>query len=228
MTSPTASPMQASSKVLDPAQSIDAQEAPTTNTPDNDASVSQAPANDSPSSEGDPLDDIISELNGGSSNPEGFEAFAQQFKEYVGVDLKEAVSNYERMVQAQEAQQHQVLLSNISSQWGVQGEELDRRIEKVLQVVDKLKPEERAKYDSIEGIMTLWDRINRGSAKAPASRGENSASPTSSTGGKTFKASEIEQMMFNDPAAYNAIQGDLAKALAEGRYIDDTNTRKRK
>lgn len=220
------SPMQASSKVLDPAQSIDAQETPATDTPDNDVSATQAPGTDSPTSESDSLEDIINELNGGS-NPEGFEAFAQQFKEYVGVDLKEAVANYERMVQAQEEQQHQVLLSNISSQWGVQGEELDRRIEKVLQVVDKLKPEERAKYDSIEGIMTLWDRINKGSAKAPASRGENSAS-TSKAGGKTFKASEVEQMMFNDPKAYNAIQGELAQALAEGRYIDDTNTRKRK
>lgn len=227
MTSPTASPMQASSKVLDPAQSIDAQETPTTDTPDNDVSVDQAPADDSTPTEDDSLDDIINELNGGSSNPEGFEAFAEQFKQYVGVDLKEAIANYERMVQIQESQQHQVLLSNISSQWGVQGEELDRRIEKVLQVVDKLKPEERAKYDSIEGIMTLWERINKGSARAPASRGENSAS-TSSTGGRIFRASEIEQMMFNDPAAYNAIQGELAKALAEGRYIDDTNTRKRK
>jgi hypothetical protein len=184
------------------------------------------------SEEPDELDIILSEeetpapLEGGD-----FEAFNEQFKKYMGIDLKDAtakfetlVAQYEAVVANQNAQSAQVALAHLTQTWGVSPEEVDRRVEQVLKVADKLSPAERAKYDSAEGVAQLWDRIeaSRSRGKTPSSRGGD----TTSASAEVFKASEVYQLMRNDPKAYNAIVPQLEVAIREGRYIDDTRTRR--
>jgi hypothetical protein len=155
-----------------------------------------------------------------------FEGFNKQFKETVGVDVKEA---YEAFVQIQkqneelrqqlEQQQAQVTLSTLSSEWGVTTAELDRRVNKVLQLVaemEKKSPGSSSKYDSYEGIKQLWSHIEKKGAKSAPTTGGGKTEPKSK-----FKASELRQMMHKDPDKYNQLQAVIAQAWANGEVIDD-------
>lgn len=152
---------------------------------------------------------------------------AEQFKEILGVDLKDALKQYtdtaaqlQQMQQQVQEQAAQVALSQLSTAWGVTGAELDKRVERVLKAAEKLSPEQRAKYDSPEGIQKLWARIE--SVKANQAPGSSGKSGTPSGVSKqTFKTSELRDMMIKNPVLYNSQQAAIERAFAEGRVVDD-------
>jgi hypothetical protein len=184
------------------------------------------------------LDAIIESLPGDeptSTEPEDvtakfdtpeFEGFNKQFKETVGVDVKEAYEAFtqiqkqnEELRQQLEQQQAQVTLSTLSSEWGVTTAELDRRVNKVLQLVaemEKKLPGSSSKYDSYDGIKQLWSHIEKKGAKSAPTTGGGKTEPKSK-----FKASELRQMMHKDPDKYNQLQSVIAQAWANGEVIDD-------
>lgn len=77
----------------------------------------------------------------------------------------------------------------------------------------------REKYDSLEGIMQIWEKLegSKGKVKsAPSSGGQKTATPE-----KRYKQSEIREMMMNNPTLYDQNQQMIAQALKEGRVDFD-------
>ena len=156
-----------------------------------------------------------------------FKALAKQFQEVMGIDLGEAFTQFSAVTAQMEAMQARIqesdsrdTLQALQDGWDVTPSELDRRVAQVLKVVGKMTPEQKARYDSLEGIQKLWGRIEGSKAKsAPASGGTKATQSTTDV--PTFKTSDLRKMMLRDPELYNRQQGVIAAAYAAGRVTDD-------
>jgi hypothetical protein len=186
------------------------------------------------------LDAVISSMNVGEkegsaeegeefiidfTNPK-YAELDKGFKDILGIDLKSA---YDQFVQAQQiiTQQQQAIeqqaaqqtLSQLSNEWGVTGLELDKRLDTILKLVDKMPAAKRAEYDSIDGIKSLWTRIenSKGGKVTTKSNGVTGgqASP------KRYTQKGIRDMMMRNPTQYNQMQMELQAAFEQGRVDMD-------
>lgn len=155
-----------------------------------------------------------------------FQDFNAKFKDTVGVDLKEAYNSFleiqkqnQELRQQLEQQQAQVMLSTLGAEWGVTAAELDRRANKILQLVaemEKKSPGSSKKYDSYDGVKTLWAHIEKKGSKSAPTTGGGKTEPKSK-----YRASELRQMAIKDPDKYNQLQSVIMEAWGRGEVIDD-------
>lgn len=156
-------------------------------------------------------------------------ALAEQFQNELGIDLKSAIENYQRMTQIveqqaqQQAQQeYRTAAQSLMEGWGVNDAEFNRRVSAVLDYANTLPPDLAKQFDSVQGIQLLWTQIEKRSANAPTARSSGDAQrSTNPTGAKTFRKSELMTMMATNPQAYNAMQAEIMRAYETGNVIDD-------
>lgn len=92
--------------------------------------------------------------------PPGFEEFAKQFQEYMGIDLKDAVSTYQQAQQFQAQQVEQQGIAQMAERWGVDMNEANRRYGILSQHKAQLAqtdPAYAASLNSVEAALGLWD-----------------------------------------------------------------------
>jgi hypothetical protein len=151
------------------------------------------------------------------STPE-FKAFAEQFKQMVGIDLTEAMQRYEALTTLHEetvAMRSEVAAiearRNLQAAWSVNDTEFERRVDTINKYAAKY-PDVVAKYDTLDGLQVLWDKLSSSKRnKASASASDVPASA------KRYSAAELRKLMTTDVAGYKAVEADVAKAYAEGR-----------
>ena len=114
----------------------------------------------------------------------------------------------------------QTSLRTLQDAWDVTPTELDRRVAKVMGLVNKMTPAQRERYDSLDGIQQLWGKIEAAGAKsAPAAGGEKKSK--GSTQAPSYKTSELRKMMRENPSLYDKSQALIKAAYAAGRVTDD-------
>lgn len=156
------------------------------------------------------------------STPE-FAKLSEDFKKALGVDLKDAYEQFtqtsaqyaEMTARVQEMESRQTL-SSLQDAWDVTPKELDRRVDAVLAVVGKMSDAQKAKYDSLEGIQGIWDKIEakKATGKTTGTPSTGGQKPTSTA--KRWKGSEIREMMFGNPDLYQQNQGAISEAFRLG------------
>ena len=152
-------------------------------------------------------------------------AFADQFKKLMGVDLKDAFEQFTTMSQTMAQQQtaiaeqtSQVAVKSLQDKWGVNDAEFNTRVQSVLDYTNKLTPELRAQFDSVDGIDAIWGRLQRNAPTASATKQGNA--PTAAPG-QTFRKSELQEMMIRNPKLYSKLQAAIGAAYESGNVIDD-------
>jgi hypothetical protein len=164
------------------------------------------------------------------SAPE-FAELSDQFETATGIKLAEAAETFAAMQQqlaelqqAQQQNESESAAKTLMTTWGVQDAEFNRRVELVLAYVGKMSPERQAMYDSVDGIDLVWKRISKGKDKAaPGIKPAKSASASAETSksGKTFKKSELRELMLKSPKQYQAMEQQIDRAYQLGNIIDD-------
>lgn len=158
-----------------------------------------------------------------TSKPE-FVKLAADFKDAMGIDLKEAMDAFnatkaemqsmQAKIQEMEAQR---TLADLQDVWDVTPKELDRRVEAVLAVFNKMTEAQKEKYNTLEGVQQIWTSIEGKKAKvAPSSGGQKPATPV-----KRYKMSEIRDMMLSNPTLYDQNQAMLEEAFKQGLVDND-------
>jgi hypothetical protein len=162
------------------------------------------------------------------SAPE-FAELSEQFEASTGIKLAEAAETFAAMQQqlaelqqAQQQDQSESAAKTLMSTWGVQDAEFNRRVDAVLKYVEKMSPERQALYDNVDGIDLIWRRIS-GDKTPKASKPAQTASASAATtkSGKSFKKSELRDMMLRSPRQYQAMESAIDRAYALGNIIDD-------
>lgn len=183
------------------------------------------------------LDGIVSDLSEGeeevkeeggevedpTTKPE-FAKLAEDFKAALGVDLKEAMDAFNATKAEMQAMQQRIqemeaqrTLSDLQDAWDVTPKELDRRVDAVLKVFNKMTDAQKEKYNSMEGVQRIWASIEGKKSKAaPSSGGQKPATPV-----KRYKQSEIRDMMLNNPQLYDQNQAMLEEAFKQGLVDND-------
>lgn len=176
-----------------------------------------------------------SETSEGADEAEPFSYESQRFKdleefvskEFDGLSLREAVEGIKQLTEqfADLRQQQAVLRAEkaaiqLKADWGVNDAEYARRADAVVAYLKKMgeeDPDLAAKYDSVEGIKLVWSHL---SSKTPG--GVKAKGGVASVGDiRSFKRSEIDQMMRNQPAVYQANMAAIRAAMKAGR-IDES------
>jgi hypothetical protein len=149
-----------------------------------------------------------------------FKAFADQFKQYVGVDLTDALKRYEDVAKLHEetlAMRSEVAAvearRSLQNAWSVNDAEFDRRLAVINTYAEKY-PDAVAKYDTIDGLQILYDKLSKRKTNKPAA-GAGASTPAPSA--KRYKQSELQKLMTSDPASYKAQQAEIAQAYQDGR-----------
>ncbi|ABI33182.1 head scaffolding protein [Phormidium phage Pf-WMP4] len=158
------------------------------------------------------------------------QALAKDFKEALGIDLKQAIDTYTQMTQMvqqqtqqQAEQEFKQAATTLKTEWGVNDAELNRRVSAVLDYANKLPENLRQQFDSVKGVQLLWAQIERKSGGAPpqASSSGDAQRSTNPTGVKTFRKSELMKLMMEKPSTYTKMQAEIARAYEAGTVIDD-------
>jgi hypothetical protein len=162
-------------------------------------------------------DDVLAVPELDRSTPE-FKAFAEQFKQMVGVDLTEAMQRYEALTTLHEetvAMRSEVAAiearRNLQTAWAVNDVEFERRVDTINKYAAKY-PDVVAKYDTLDGLQVLWDKLSS-SKRNKAGTGASDVPANA----KRYSAADLRKLMTTDVTAYKAIEADVAKAYAEGR-----------
>lgn len=154
--------------------------------------------------------------------PLGFEEFSQNFKKYLGMDLKQA----QAMIAELQGFRVQTLVEKQQSQLkGKWGEAYDERFNQVKEYYAKLPVEKQRALDNVEGAELIWAKIERDANAARNSRtpqvpnyvsGRTTSSQQRvSTGNKSvLQYSDIVNM---SPQEYRMRQQEIQSAFDEGR-----------
>lgn len=155
-----------------------------------------------------------------------YEKLSADFKSAMGVDLKDAfetftqtASQLKEMTAKMQEMESQRTLTELQDAWDVTPKELDRRVDAVLKVYSKMSPAQVEKYNSLQGVQDIWASIESKKAGkvTPSTGGQKQAK-----GPDRMKASEIRDMMFNNPQLYSQNQAKIAEALRLG-LVDQDN-----
>lgn len=160
------------------------------------------------------------------STPE-FKELAKQFQDVMGVDITKALEQFNQMTEQMAAMQSRIqetesrdTLASLQDSWDITPTELDRRVDKVLKVFNKMNDAQKKRYDSLDGIKALWTKIESSSAKsAPASGGEKKSK--GDTKQPSYKTSDLRKMMRENPSLYDSSQALIQAAYKAGRVTDD-------
>jgi len=175
---------------------------------------------------------------------EKFQSLANQFKEYMGIDLKDAVKQYhglhgvakqlqqnaQRATSAIEVRTQKLeLMATMMTEPEVMqrvatgtplAKQVDERIQTVLEVYKRLDPQRRQKVDrlGVKGINDLYSVIQqrKGSISQPLPA-VNSVPSANSDNGELMKLSEI--MNHKDEQWFRTVG---VKLLADRKFINDT------
>jgi hypothetical protein len=185
------------------------------------------------------IDDIVGSLDSGEEEGEKppvdtkpdfekpeFAELSNQFEELMGVDLKTAYEHFTKSAEhiqtltaKLQEMESQRTLQELQDTWDVTPKELDRRVNAVLKVFDKMKPAQVEKYNNLEGVQKIWESIESkkgGTQVAPSSGGQKPVTPV-----KRYKQSEIRDMMLNNPTLYDQNQAALSEAFRLGLVDSD-------
>lgn len=176
---------------------------------------------------------------------EGFTAFSEQFQKYVGVDLKEAMTNYQSMTDAASRAGEQ--LSQLRNQVAAQQQRLDiqvawsndpevqqlvmdgtttlstvveQRLGTLREVYTGLTEAQQKRIDALGsgGILQLWSiykKRNGGSSGTRTLPGSTATPPAGAVDSDLMKLSDIMNMSEKD------YRSKGMKLLAEKRFIND-------
>jgi hypothetical protein len=155
--------------------------------------------------------------------------FGDVFKEQFGVSVDEAkaiLAGADVVVAQQSVAQQEKTLEGL---WGT---EYKARLDAVAEHWQKLSPALQEKYDSLDGIQIIWEKIapkfatqqkaqtsSKQTHKLLGTKTGGKVNPSERTASPTFKQSEIMSMSSAD---YNKQVSDIEKAYAEGRVQFDT------
>lgn len=166
------------------------------------------------------LDDLEGEPELPNRDTPEFKAFADQFKQYVGIDLTDALKRYEDIATLHEetlAMRSEVAAveakRSLQNAWSVNDAEFDRRLSVINAYAEKY-PDAVAKYDTIEGLQILYDKLSKRKTSKP---GAGAGASTPAPSAKRYKQSELQNLMTTDPASYKAQQAEIAQAYQDGR-----------
>lgn len=202
-----------------------------------DVLTQEAVSEETPSVNGLSLDDLnieeeetasVEEVNQEPTKPVGYEDFAKQFKQYLGIDLEQAKLmvaelqgfRVQTLVEKQQAQ--------LQSKWG---EHYSERFEQVKEYYSKLSPEKQRALDNVEGAELIWAKIEQQNQRVQQSRTPQvpnfvsgrttSAQSRTNSGNKAvLQYSDILNM---SPSEYRARQAEIQAAFDEGRVNMDAD-----
>lgn len=199
----------------------------------------EAPAVEESGSDDLDLEAELDKLEGveATDEAEPFSYESEQFKqlekfvaEQLGIpSLKEAVESIKALQeqvasfeQARQAQTVETTANQLKAEWGVNEAEYARRVTAISDYhkgLLKSNPELARKLDNVEGMQLMWNRIS--SKKAPGISSSSTGKSSSSRSGPTFKKSDINNWMLNDPQTYQANAAAIAEARKAGRITND-------
>lgn len=163
------------------------------------------------------VDDTLTELPAFDPSAPEFEQFATQFKQVMGLDLKEAIERVQSIetlyAEALSLRSENAAIEakrSLQTAWSVSDAEFDRRLDVINKYATKY-PEQVAKYDSLDGLQVLWDTLSKRKGSTPGSTKAAPATP------QRYKAADIRKLMSTDVEAYKAREAEFAKAYDEGR-----------
>lgn len=154
--------------------------------------------------------------------PPGFEKFSEDFKKYMGFDVKEAMT----MVQELQNLRTELVVreqeNSIKSSWGVDDATYQQRMKEVRDYatnIQKKNPEMFKKLDNVEGVKLIWAKLESEQRKAskaqvPSIQTSGNKTPAGSKSSFDFTYSQV-QKMGREEYAKNA--GRIQRAFAEGR-----------
>lgn len=154
--------------------------------------------------------------------PPGFEKFAEDFKKYLGFDVKEAMT----MVQELQTLKQEIVVreqeNNIKSSWGVDDATYQERMNEVRKYaanIQQKNPEMFKKLDNVEGVKLIWAKLEqekrKGSkAQVPSVQQSGNKTPATSKSAFDFTYSQLQKMS-RDEYAKNA--NKIQRAFADGR-----------
>lgn len=214
-----------------------------------DAHVDAEPVGESPVVEAsdeavDPLDALLNEADAAeaakveapsSDEPTApnfdapeMQAFNDQFKQLMGIDLKQAFEQYTSLSERFEQQQATIVeqtaqasVRSLQEKWGVNEAEFNTRVEKVLAYTAKLPEATRTQFDSVDGIDRIWSRLSTERSAPPPNSGGRPSGGSAGADGKTFRKSELQKMMVENPKLYSSMQAAIRNAYENGGIIDD-------
>jgi hypothetical protein len=145
--------------------------------------------------------------------------FNEQFKQYMGVDLKEAFDTFASMkteLQQMKQQSMQSEATKVKDQlraaWGVNEQEIARRAEVIQGFASQLPPNLQAELNTVEGIQLAWRVVSQDNTSVSS----RAITPVT-TDKKIFSQVELQNMIINNPAEYAARESEIQLAYLEGR-----------
>ncbi|AGR48561.1 head scaffolding protein [Anabaena phage A-4L] len=172
-----------------------------------------------------------------------FDRFANQFKQYAGVDFREAVSEIQQLREYRQTQEIKRQEQQIARVWGVDESQLEYRLGLVKETWNNLPEDQRREilyrtgYDEIGAASIIWQQIEQqqeqggggGLFSEPQqvpqqpngvpTLDRNSAQASRQASNKyAFSQSQINTMGADE---YRANADAIAKAYASGRVLRD-------
>ncbi len=154
--------------------------------------------------------------------PPGFEKFSEDFKKYLGFDVKEAMT----MVQELQTLKQELVVreqeNSIKSAWNVDNDTYQERMNEVRAYaanIQQKNPEMFKKLDNVEGVKLIWAKIasekQKGTkAQVPSIQQSGNKTPANAKSTFDFTYSQLQKMS-RDEYAKNARR--IESAFANGR-----------
>lgn len=148
-----------------------------------------------------------------------YKKFEEDFKKYLGLDLKEAIQTVQEL---QSFKQQQIIDSQkqqLKQTWGVSDDEFDYRMKLVLDRFSKYSPDMQARLDNLEGAQLIWAKIqqeqlrSKSNKQVPSLDKATTTIPNPGSNKYLFTREQIAKMS-NDEYARNADK--IAYAFANG------------
>lgn len=149
------------------------------------------------------------------TTPETTPEFVQQLHQAYGITPEDLKFGIEYMKQQVQVQQLEQIHRGVQEMWGVDTQEYNQRMQMVTDEFKRLPETERAKYDNVQGIYALWDRISRSQrAQQVYATGGNSANTPAQSSPYDFTEEQINNMTPEERQKNDRL---ILKAYAERR-----------
>lgn len=136
--------------------------------------------------------------------------FASQFKEHFGLPVEEAQEILQELIQEREQRQVLDQKYELAAKWEVPIAEVDRRMALVTERWSRMSPEDKAKYDSVQGAIAIYKSLQ------PKDKGIQSSFKKSpaTTSKYDFTQRQIDSM---SPQERQRLDAQILRAYAAGR-----------
>lgn len=154
--------------------------------------------------------------------------FAEQFQQYLGISVDEfrnAAQDYRKTIEyvneVRAEQERKQALSSLQSEWGVDSNEVQQRLEKVQERFNKYPEEMRNRLDNLEGAKLIWAKI-QSEEQAQKTQPDVPQFQKSKTAGQAPKAGSNqvrftrEQIAKMTPQEYEANNEEIIEAYRLG------------